>query len=182
MSQVALPSCLQLRWCLLWYACLCSIISICNDSLFRTSQMVSPCASLHRLLDAKLLFLPHPLVVMVAYARYTFGTWNYTSTFSAIVWWRPRHFYFLQEVLYCAKKAGVTHILKAGGAQVVADLRLSCAPLFSSVHLMVVTFRQSQLWHGELRRAQRYLKYINFLVTCLKSVVIFFSVYCLAYI
>lgn len=25
---------------------------------------------------------------------------------------------FLQEVLYCAKKAGVTHILKAGGAQV----------------------------------------------------------------
>ena len=25
---------------------------------------------------------------------------------------------FMQEVLYCAKKAGVTHILKAGGAQV----------------------------------------------------------------
>lgn len=24
-----------------------------------------------------------------------------------------------QEVLYCAKKAGVTHILKAGGAQVL---------------------------------------------------------------
>lgn len=24
----------------------------------------------------------------------------------------------LQEVLYCAKRAGVTHILKAGGAQV----------------------------------------------------------------
>ena len=26
-------------------------------------------------------------------------------------------FAFLQDVLYCAKKAGVTHILKAGGAQ-----------------------------------------------------------------
>jgi histidinol dehydrogenase len=26
--------------------------------------------------------------------------------------------YFMQEVLYCAQKAGVTHILKAGGAQV----------------------------------------------------------------
>lgn len=25
----------------------------------------------------------------------------------------------MQEVLYCAKRAGVTHILKAGGAQVV---------------------------------------------------------------
>ena len=24
----------------------------------------------------------------------------------------------MQEVLYCAKRAGVTHILKAGGAQV----------------------------------------------------------------
>jgi len=46
----------------------------CNDSLFKTSQLVSLSASLHRLLDAKLLFLPHPLVVMVAYARYTFGT------------------------------------------------------------------------------------------------------------
>ena len=53
----------------------------CNDSLFKTSQLVSLSASLHRLLDAKLLFLPHPLVVMVAYARYTFGSWNNTSTF-----------------------------------------------------------------------------------------------------
>ena len=27
-------------------------------------------------------------------------------------------FLLMQEVLYCAKRAGVTHILKAGGAQV----------------------------------------------------------------
>ncbi len=27
-----------------------------------------------------------------------------------------------QEVLYCARKAGVTHVLKAGGAQAVAAM------------------------------------------------------------
>ncbi|MCI11724.1 histidinol dehydrogenase chloroplastic-like, partial [Trifolium medium] len=28
----------------------------------------------------------------------------------------------LQEVLYCAKKAGVTHLLKAGGAQAISAM------------------------------------------------------------
>lgn len=39
---------------------------------------------------------------------------------------RADHFCFaLQEVLYCAKKAGVTHILKAGGAQVYKHRKYS---------------------------------------------------------
>jgi hypothetical protein len=78
---------------------------------------------------------------------------------------------FLQEVLYCAKKAGVTHILKAGGAQVEGYLRLSYAPICSLVLLMLFIFRQSQLWHGELDHAQRYLRSINLPNTCLKSAV-----------
>lgn len=46
-------------------------------------------------------------------------------------------FISVKEVLYCAKKAGVTHILKAGGAQVfkllnvnfcnVIDFPVACA-------------------------------------------------------
>ncbi|KAK6140377.1 hypothetical protein DH2020_025888 [Rehmannia glutinosa] len=63
-----------------------------------------------------------------------------------------------KEVLYCAKKAGVTHILKAGGAQVrmqyTRDVYSVCEDTLSSVvKLGDIVCRQFQLWHGELNRA-----------------------------
>lgn len=44
----------------------------------------------------------------------------------------------LLQVLYCAKKAGVTHVLRAGGAQAVAAMAWgtpSCPKVGSTVHL-----------------------------------------------
>ncbi|KAK6119149.1 hypothetical protein DH2020_047125 [Rehmannia glutinosa] len=63
-----------------------------------------------------------------------------------------------KEVLYCAKKAGVTHILKAGGAQVrvqyTRDVYAVCEDTLSYVlKLGDIVCRQFQLWHGELNLA-----------------------------
>lgn len=41
---------------------------------------------------------------------------------AACVLWRRPDGSITPEVLYCAKKAGVTHVLKAGGAQAVAAM------------------------------------------------------------
>lgn len=72
-------------------------------------------ASLHKLQDVKLLFLQTLQLRMAPHARYLsmlYENYNHDVVFVLLT------NVFLQEVLYCAKKAGVTHILKAGGAQV----------------------------------------------------------------
>lgn len=137
-----------------------------NHSLFSSSNIVSLSTSLRWLLDARLSFLPHPLAVMVAFVRYASLDTELLLFLETAVFLRLKClriiqcFCFLQEVLYCAKKAGVTHILKAGGAQVERYLMLSSVPQCSLVPLMLFTFRQSQPWHGERHRVQRYLKTI----------------------
>ena len=64
------------------------------------------------------------------------------STHPHLLWWtdlvtlkRGDRLQVTPEVLYCAKKAGVTHVLKAGGAQAVAALAWgteSCPKVHSS--------------------------------------------------
>jgi len=51
---------------------------------------------------------------MALYARYS--SVLYENIFEVSIF--SDQCFSLQEVVYCAKKAGVTHILKAGGAQV----------------------------------------------------------------
>ena len=94
-----------------------SIVFILNIDIYLSRfswQLIILYSSLHKLLDVKLLFLQLLQLRMALHARYLSILYEKYSYEVFLVLTNV----FLQEVLYCAKKAGVTHILKAGGAQV----------------------------------------------------------------